>query len=433
MHRKFVHVFYPLIMLTWCMAIGEPAFAQTPDGDTLRLTLPQAKERFLKNNLSLLMQRYQVDQAKAAIITARLFDNPQFSIDNVLYNPQTKKFFDMSHDGGEYSAQLSQLFQTAGKRNKNIQLAQISAQQEQYQFYDLLRTLSFTLNTDFYKIYFLEQSEKVYQEEINSLAITLKAFKEQYDKGNIALKEVLRIQSQLYSLQSEQNDLRDQIQDAQTEFKLLIRASVGTYVSPQNDFGTAEKSIVGQVNYQRLLDSALANRADLKNARSGVDYSNVNLSLQKAMAVPDVTVQLGYDKQGSYIRDYNSAGLAFSLPFFNRNQGAIKQARIAVDASKAQLQSQQDQVESDVATAYKSALRLENLYNSFDPKFKDDFNHLIVEVAKNYQKHNISLLEFLDFYDSYKTNTLQFNNLQLNRVSSLMQLNYATGTTFFNY
>ena len=433
MHRKFVHVFYPLIMLTWCMAIGEPAFAQTPDGDTLRLTLPQAKERFLKNNLSLLMQRYQVDQAKAAIITARLFDNPQFSIDNVLYNPQTKKFFDMSHDGGEYSAQLSQLFQTAGKRNKNIQLAQISAQQEQYQFYDLLRTLSFTLNTDFYKIYFLEQSEKVYQEEINSLAITLKAFKEQYDKGNIALKEVLRIQSQLYSLQSEQNDLRDQIQDAQTEFKLLIRASVGTYVSPQNYFGTAEKSIVGQVNYQRLLDSALANRADLKNARSGVDYSNVNLSLQKAMAVPDVTVQLGYDKQGSYIRDYNSAGLAFSLPFFNRNQGAIKQARIAVDASKAQLQSQQDQVESDVATAYKSALRLENLYNSFDPKFKDDFNHLIVEVAKNYQKHNISLLEFLDFYDSYKTNTLQFNNLQLNRVSSLMQLNYATGTTFFNY
>jgi cobalt-zinc-cadmium efflux system outer membrane protein len=433
MHRKFVHVFYPLIMLTWCMAIGEPAFAQTPDGDTLRLTLPQAKERFLKNNLSLLTQRYQVDQAKAAIITARLFDNPQFSIDNVLYNPQTKKFFDMSHDGGEYSAQLSQLFQTAGKRNKNIQLAQISAQQEQYQFYDLLRTLSFTLNTDFYKIYFLEQSEKVYQEEINSLAITLKAFKEQYDKGNIALKEVLRIQSQLYSLQSEQNDLRDQIQDAQTEFKLLIRASVGPYVSPQNDFGTAEKSIVGQVNYQRLLDSALANRADLKNARSGVDYSNVNLSLQKAMAVPDVTVQLGYDKQGSYIRDYNSAGLAFSLPFFNRNQGAIKQARIAVDASKAQLQSQQDQVESDVATAYKSALRLENLYNSFDPKFKDDFNHLIVEVAKNYQKHNISLLEFLDFYDSYKTNTLQFNNLQLNRVSSLMQLNYATGTTFFNY
>ena len=36
------------------------------------------------------------------------------------------------------------------------------------------------------------------------------------------------------------------------------------------------------------------------------------------------------------------------------------------------------------------------------------------------------------FYDAYKTNTLQLNTLQLNRVTSLEQLNYVTGTPFFN-
>jgi len=95
-------------------------------------------------------------------------------------------------------------------------------------------------------------------------------------------------------------------------------------------------------------------------------------------------------------------------------------------------QSQQDIVESDVNTNYKNALRLENLYNSFDPSFKQNFTHLIQEVFINYQKRNISLLEFLDFYDSYKTNTIQLNNLQLSRVISLEQLNYVTGTPFFN-
>ena len=70
--------------------------------------------------------------------------------------------------------------------------------------------------------------------------------------------------------------------------------------------------------------------------------------------------------------------------------------------------------------------------SSFDPKFKDDFTHLIKEVNINYEKRNLSMLEFLDFYDSYKTNTLQLNNLQLNRVISLEQLNYVTGTPFFN-
>jgi cobalt-zinc-cadmium efflux system outer membrane protein len=154
--------------------------------------------------------------------------------------------------------------------------------------------------------------------------------------------------------------------------------------------------------------------------------------LQKATAVPDVSLSLNYDKLGGYGTNFLGAGVGFSLPFFNRNQGGIKQARIAIDQSKVQLQSQQDHVESDVATNYKNALRLENLYNSFDPAFKNDFNHLIQEVFKNYEKRNISLLEFLDFYDSYKTNTLQLNTLQLNRVTSLEQLNYVTGTPFFN-
>ena len=117
---------------------------------------------------------------------------------------------------------------------------------------------------------------------------------------------------------------------------------------------------------------------------------------------------------------------------FLTEPGGYQTGAIAVDQSKVQLQSQQNQVESDVATNYKSALRLEQLYNSFDPQFKDDFTHLIQEVFKNYEKRNISMLEFLDFYDSYKTNTLQLNTLQLNRVISLEQLNYVTGTPFFN-
>jgi len=158
----------------------------------------------------------------------------------------------------------------------------------------------------------------------------------------------------------------------------------------------------------------------------------MNLKLQKATAIPDVSLSFNYDKLGSYGNNFMSAGIAFSLPFFNRNQGAIKQARIAIDQSNMQLQSQQDQVESDVATNYTNALRLERLYNSFDPAFKDDFTKLIQAVFLNYQKRNISLLEFLDFYDSYKTNTIQLNTIQLNRVLSLEQLNYVTGTPFFN-
>ncbi|MGZ3764177.1 MAG: TolC family protein [Mucilaginibacter sp.] len=422
MHSKFIRAF--LLLQIGCIVTLATALAQAPVNDTLKLTVKQAEDQFLKNNLQLIIQRYNIDNASAQIITARLFQNPDFSFANGIHATGVSNPF------SEQSFSVSQLFFTAGKRNKNIQLAKIGVEQAKYQFFDLLRTLKFTLRNDFYTIYFQQQSARVYNDEINSLSKTLSVFREQYAKGNIAQKEVLRIQSQLYSLQTEYNGLLAGIDTTQSELKLLIKASPNTYVEPQVSLDS--KQLVAQVPYQQLLDSAYANRYDLKYSKAAVDYNSLNLKLQKATAVPDVSLSFNYDKLGSYGNNFMSAGLAFSLPFFNRNQGGIKQARIAIDQSKVQLQSQQDQVESDVATNYKGALRLEKLYNSFDPQFKNDFNHLIQEVFKNYEKRNISMLEFLDFYDSYKTNTLQLNNLQLSRIISLEQLNYAIGTPFFN-
>jgi cobalt-zinc-cadmium efflux system outer membrane protein len=414
------------LLLFGILSAFKSAFAQAPVTDTINITLQQAEDQFLKNNLNLIIQHYNIDNASAQVITARLFQNPDFNISNGIFATQVPNAF------AEQNIGLSQLFTTAGKRNKNIQLAKIGVQQAQYQFFDLLRTLKFTLRNSFYTIYFQQQSAKVYDQEISSLAKTLVVFKEQYQKGNIAQKEVLRIQSQLYSLQSEYNGLLTSIDTTSGTFKLLIKAPANSYVKPILNYDLDGKNVLAAVPYQQLLDSAYANRYDLKYTRTLTDYNNLNLKLQKALAVPDVSLSLNYDKLGSYGNNFLGAGVGFSLPFFNRNQGGIKQAQVAIEQSKVQLQNQQNQVERDVSTNYVSALRLEKLYNSFDPQFKADFNHLIQQVFINYQKRNISLLEFLDFYDSFKTNAIQLNNIQLNRVTSLEQINYVTGTPFFN-
>ena len=427
MHLKFVRALF--FMLAWLPAFAFNAGAQDIAVDTVKLTIKQAEDQFIKNNLQLIVQRYNIDNASAQVITAKLFNNPDFSFSNGIYANDVS-------EGPAYKEQsfsVSQLFTTAGKRNRNIQLAKIGVEQSKYQFFDLLRTLKFTLRSDFYNIYYQEQSALVYNQEISSLAKTLKAFNEQYQKGNIAEKEVLRIQSQLYSLQAEYNSLQNSIDTVQSEFKLLIKASPNVYIKPQvDDSLAAGKDIVAGTPYQKLLDSAYTNRYDLKLAQATVQYNDMNLRLQKATAVPDFSLSVNYDKLGAYGNNYLGAGVEFNLPFFNRNQGNIKQARIAIDQSKVQLESQHDQVQSDVATNYTNALRLERLYNSFDPAFKKNFTNLIQAGFLNYQKRNLSLLEFLDFYDSYKTNTIQLNTIQLNRVLSLEQLNYVTGTPFFN-
>ena len=424
----------PQIIIVFIAALltGNNVLAQSKSNDTLRLTIKQAEDLFLKNNLQLFAQHYNIGIAEAQVITARLFPNPDFSMSTGLYNPGTHKFFDYSAGQDEYAGSISQLFTTAGKRNKNIQLAKIGVDQAKYQFFDLLRTLKASLRNDFFTIYFQQQSIKVYDTEIRTLQQILKAYKEQNAKGNIAEKDVLGIQSQLYSLQAELASLVVGVDANISQLQLLIRAKPGTYIETDYNYQLDGKDVLATVPYQKLLDSAYSNRYDLRLARSAVDYNDVNLKYQKALAVPDFNLSLGYDKRGSYVVNYNSLGIEFNLPFFNRNQGGIKQAKLAIDQGKVQLQGQQDQVENDVSVNYLTASRYEKLSNSIAPQFKGDFTHLIQEVVKNYRVRNIGLIEFLYFYDSYKVNAVQLNNIQLNRVTALEQLNYVTGTPFFN-
>jgi len=408
------------------------AQAQTVAGDTVTITINQLEALFLKNNLQLIAQHYNINNAEAQIITARLFQNPQFDISNGLYNTETNKFLDVSQTGGEQSIGLSQVFLTANKRIKGINLAKAGVQQAKYQFTDMIRALKFTLRSDFYTVYFQQKSAKVYKLEINSLSDILSAYKTQYAKGNIAQKELLRIQSQLYSLRAELVNLQVGIDTTQTHIKLMTRLSPNSYIVPRYNYELTGKETLAKVPYQQLLDSAFVNRFDLKYAQATLNYNTLNLQLQKSLAVPDVTFSLAYDKQGSYIKNFTSVGVGVPIPVFNRNQGVIKQARIAIAQSNVAVLSSQQRVESDVSINYKVARTYENTYNTFDPDFRASFTHLIQEVSRNYAKKNISLLSFLDFYDSYKVNSVLLNNVELSRVTSLEQLNFVTGTSFFN-
>lgn len=89
-------------------------------------------------------------------------------------------------------------------------------------------------------------------------------------------------------------------------------------------------------------------------------------------------------------------------------------------------------MKADVIQAYSVALENDALYKKFDTKFAYDMEQLSEEMLKNFEKKNISMLEFLDFYDAYKQNLIQYNNLQNNRLNAFENLNFTTGKDILN-
>jgi outer membrane protein, heavy metal efflux system len=420
----------------WIILVAGSFFVSTllpaqPIQDTVRLQLRDAEKMFLDSNFQLLAQRYNIDANKALVIQARLWPNPNFSIGHTLYSGTLHQFFPLGTND-ETTAGLSQLILLAGKRNKQVRMAQATVRLTEYQFFDLMRTLKYTLRTDFFNIYYQQRSARVYDTEIKALQQIVDAFARQEGKGYIAEKEVIRIKAQLYSFQSEYNDLINQINDTESELRLILQAKPTVFVDPAPDSNSIARLDPAQYPINTLMDSAYHNRTDLQIARANTDISKLTYDYQKALAVPDLSLEVDYDEAGGFLYNYYGIGASIDLPVFNRNQGNIKSAKLMINVNEATQKSTLATVEENVTRSLQKAFAQQKLLLRIDPKFSGDFERLMNEVLINYQKRNIGLLDFLDFYDSYKQNTLQINQIQFNRISAFEDINFYTGTNFFN-
>ena len=400
--------------------------------DTLRITLPEAEKIFFDRNLSVLAEKYNISIAEAQVLQAKLRVNPNVQFTGDLYNPTRKKFLDVSNETGEYIVTAQQLILLAGKRNKQIQLAQTNVALSENRLFDLLRTLRFTLRSDFYQAYFLQNSINAYTAQIATLDTLNSTYEKLVSKGVVTLKDAVRIKALLYSLRAEQLSLQNQFNDAEAEIQLLLQNN-STWFVPSSEINVATIPPVKDLPLRNLVDSAFANRYDIKIAQNSLLYDQRNYNLQKALAVPDLTLGASFDKRGSFVESASFFNAAIDLPFFNRNQGNIKAAKISIDQSKVQLNQQTFVVENDVQKAYLKALNSDKMLTTIDPEFSSQFQELFRSVTTNFQKRNISMLEFTDFIESYKQNVLQLNQLQNDRMQAIENLNFAVGKTILNY
>jgi len=424
MQRLFSFLIFLLLLTGTAQAAEAPA-----PTDTVQLTLPDAEQRFVQNNLALLAQQYNVSAAEAQIQQAKLWDNPTISLEQNTYNPATRKHFDVTRTG-ESIVQVQQLFAIAGRRKAAAKVAQQNALVEQFNFQDLLRNLRYQLRTTFYDLYFKQQTVGAYNREINSFRRTVAQYQNQYDKGNIALKEVIRLKAFLFQLENERQGLLTDIAGQEADLRVLMRDNSGTFYRPQAEVSRLQGLNLGTYSVTQLADTAQIARADLRARQAGLEQQNQNLRLQRALAAPDLALGYVYDRAGSYIPNYNAVTLGVAIPILNRNQGNIRSAQAQIQSSKADLGQQQLIVQNDVQEAYRLVQQTDQLYQNTN-RDTGDFDRLISGIEQSYAKRNITIVEFLDFYESYKNNLVLLNQLRASRMRAFEQLNFSVGRSIF--
>ncbi|WP_394852039.1 TolC family protein, partial [Bacteroides thetaiotaomicron] len=395
------------------------------------LTLKEAEQRFLERNLSLIAEQYNIDMAQAQVLQAKLFENPVISLEQNVYNRLNGKYFDFGKEG-EAVVEIEQVIHLAGQRNKQVRLEKINKEIAEYQFEEVMRTLRQELNEKFVEVYFLSKSIAIYEKEVNSLQVLLGGMKIQQEKGNISLMEISRLESMLFSLRKEKNERENDLLTTRGELNLLLNLPEDTQVQLSLDEEVLQQLDLSQLSFADL-KAIINERPDQKIARSTVNASRANLKLQKSMAFPEFSVKGNYDRVGNFINDYFAIGVSLSVPIFNRNQGNIKAARFSIQQAGVQQEYAANRADMELFTAYTSLEKATQLYQSTNMDLERNFEKLITGVNENFTRKNISLLEFIDYYDSYKETCIQLYEIKKNVFLAMENLNTVVGQNVLNY
>lgn len=389
-----------MLMLLFAWACCDVAQAQ-------RLSLRQADSLLVVRSHDLQSARWDVAAAEGQLAQARRYDNPTVSMMYNVRNPNNRRWFDAGYDG-EVDVQVSQPFAIGGQHAEQVRQQTALLQAAHSQLQVTTRDLRTQVHTALIDLYYQQRQAETYDTEIVSAEKILAAYREQSDKGNIAAIETQRIATMVYQLRKSRADLLLAVSDLQSQLRLALGIPGTAPLVPDLD----EKKAVAEASrvYLALHGSDTTAQTDtlpeLRTLASQAEAARHALKWQRSQALPQMSVQGEYDKNGSIGHNYFAVGLSVTLPLWNHNRGNIRsaeaaaeQALLAADRQRLAL-TQQRQADLDIVGQYLRQLRQPS------PSLDTDMDAMLRSTEQQFMSRHITLVEFVDLYANYRDTML---------------------------
>jgi cobalt-zinc-cadmium efflux system outer membrane protein len=385
------------------------------------ITLSDAVSIFLQQSLELVAARYDIEEADAEKLTARLRPNPELNAD---FEDLPLNFSGPFFKEQEISYGISQTLELGGKRRKRIESANANAELARAEFQTTMWQLTNDLKKRFYSVVLADSLLKLAQENQRTFEETLKHTTELYQSGEISGLDLRRLEVEKLKFDTD-------VANTQRDYELAVR---DLRIALGGDYRVMDIEVSGSLDYQDyqfalgdLRDKSLAARPDLKAAQVSERAADSAIALQDAQKIPDVTVGVGIKRV--LIDNTYSFGIGMTLPVFDRNQGERVKALIQKRRAQNDQKLLSNQVLNDVDKAY-AAFELQKkrveLYRTGVLTKVDDILNL-TEISLRAGEG--STLDLLDAIRTRRETLASYYQTLFDYKLSLLDLELATATT----
>ena len=354
-----------------------------------RLSLREAIDRALQSRASLKAEAERVSSAEGLRRQAGLIPNPEFQFQNENLRPGQTYGRDV-----DTLALINQPLDVLGKRKQRVAVAGEGVLRTQAELELARWQVAQRVKLAYWAARGSQEIRDVLKTTADNFQKTVDYHAAQLSAGAIAEQDFLRVR-----LESERLKISADlafIEAARTRVDLLKEMGAADFVEVLLTEPLAGESQIAPLG----VEQALAQRVEIRVARTALEQAKASAKLQDVMARPDLNATYGYKRTQlpDTLTGVNTAivSLRVTLPFTDKNQGN----RIAAEAEVRRQQQLLAAVEVEVRAEYYGALqeyqlRRNEFLNALQP-LREHAAAISEIAAAAYAEGGTDLLRLLD-------------------------------------
>ena len=414
-------VYLKYFVVSFVILLVSPLYVQANNSvaELPNITLEQAIEKALANNLELSILKLEFNKMNARTFQASRLPNPELSVEVENFGGSGEL---RQSDAIETTVMISQPFLLGGKRSKQKKIAIL---EEELSNWDL-QSLRLKIINEVHKA-FLDVSGA---QEVVKLNRELFALEEEvYRSVNVRVKAGKV--SPIEEIKAKANLDVERIVLERTERALLSacrRLSV-LWGDPVPSFKAVSEDIttIQELPDFSTLTTKITQNPDIARWPSELKKRKASLELEKSRRISDVEIGVGW-------RDFNEsddhaflAGISIPLPLFDRNRGAIREALYDMSKAENEKAAAVLSVSTELWIVYNEAkvayIEASALKNTVLPGMK-----VVLEAQQEgFRMGKFNYLEVLDAQRSFFEGKRNFLNALISYHKGIADLKYLTG------
>jgi cobalt-zinc-cadmium efflux system outer membrane protein len=386
-------------------------------------SLPAALVAARANNPYLKTENFNINIAQSNLITARLRPNP-------ILNNQTLQMTNSAYfaKGSEWSNainrqvwwQLTRPFQLPTLRKSKIDLASNNLHLFQEGYGETVRQFSNDAANQWLNAWIVESRLDLLQQAFSNLDSLVRINKARLRNQVISQTDLMRTQLLL-------DQYRLQLTNAKKDFRIeldRLKYFLGTKDSVDVDIDAVIQVVPIPEKLDSLYKQAVAERNDVRVAKSNMAVAESNIKLQKALVWPQPELGVIWNPQNTipYLGFFGT----IKLPILDRNQGEIEKSKYLRLQAEQNLKSTELQLQTEVQAAFDAYQTEKENLKKFEVILSQS-QQVLENVKYSYVKGGTTIIDFLDAQRSWFDVRQLYLNELLTYHQSYIRLLFVTG------